>query len=159
MPEHIAQYLVSILNAASIFGRTLPGHAADKLGRFTVFLSMSVLSAVITLALWLPASGTGAVVTFALIFGFSSGSIVSLAPTLIAQISDVRQIGVRTGTMFSLVALAVLVGSPIGGQLVISDNGGYRKMQAFSGALMAGGALMYAALRVRVGGWSLTKKV
>ena len=36
MDPGLAQYLVSILNAASFFGRTLPGYIADKIGRFNM---------------------------------------------------------------------------------------------------------------------------
>ena len=36
MSPGLAQYLVSILNAASFFGRTLPGFIADKIGRFNM---------------------------------------------------------------------------------------------------------------------------
>ena len=159
VPTWLGIYLVPILNAASIFGRIVPGRLADYMGRFTVFLVCAATSAILVLALWLPSSGTGAVVTFALLFGFSSGGVVSLAPTLVASISDVRQIGVRTGVMFSLVAVAVLIGSPIGGQLIQQDNGGFRTMQGFAGAMMMGGTVCYALLRWRVGGLSLRKKV
>ncbi|KAF6219295.1 hypothetical protein HO133_005120 [Letharia lupina] len=41
----------------------------------------------------------GPYILFAAFYGFSSGAFVALAPALIAQISDIRQIGVRTGTM------------------------------------------------------------
>ena len=159
VPVHIAQYLVSILNAASIFGRTLPGWAADKFGRFSVFLSMAALTSIIVLALWTPSHGTGAVVTFAVIFGFTSGCIVSLLPTLVAQISDVKQIGVRTGTFFSLVAVATLIGSPIGGQLISANDGDFYIVSAFAGAMMAVATGFYLVVRVRVGGWNFLKKV
>lgn len=152
-------YTVSILNAASTFGRILPGYAADKLGRFTVFLFFTILTCIIILGIWLPGHGTAAVVVFAVIFGFSSGCIVSVLPTLVAQLSDVRQIGVRTGTNFGLVAIAVLIGSPVGGQLVTADHGGFTKLQIFSGVTTAAGCVFYTALRVSVGGWSLTKKI
>lgn len=33
MSPGLAQYLVTILNAASLFGRTIPGFLADKIGR------------------------------------------------------------------------------------------------------------------------------
>lgn len=47
---------------------------------------------------------------------------MSLAPALIAQISDIRQIGVRTGSMFMVVSVAALVGTPIGGgELIFSQ--------------------------------------
>ena len=40
MNPNLAQYLVSILNAASFFGRTMPGYAADKIGRFNMMVIM-----------------------------------------------------------------------------------------------------------------------
>ena len=40
MSPNLAQYLVSILNAASFFGRTLPGFLADKIGRFNMMFIM-----------------------------------------------------------------------------------------------------------------------
>lgn len=40
MSPNLAQYLVSILNAASFFGRTLPGYVADKIGRFNMMFIM-----------------------------------------------------------------------------------------------------------------------
>ena len=36
MSSRLAAYLVSILNAASLFGRTIPGYLADKAGRFNM---------------------------------------------------------------------------------------------------------------------------
>jgi Na+/melibiose symporter-like transporter len=150
VPDSLAKYLVAILNAASTFGRTIPPFLADRFGRFTVFLAMALLSCVIVLALWLPSSGTAATVVFALVFGFSSGAVASILPSLVATISHISQIGVRTGCNFSVVAVGVLIGSPIGGQLI--QNDGYKSMQGFSGALLGGGFLVYTALWVRLGG-------
>ncbi|EXJ73353.1 uncharacterized protein A1O5_03113 [Cladophialophora psammophila CBS 110553] len=150
VPNSLAKYLVAILNAASTFGRTIPPFFADRLGRFTVFLSMSLLSFLIILCLWVPSSGTAATVVFCAIFGFSSGATASILPSCVAQISHISQIGVRTGCLFSVVAVAVLIGSPIGGQLISND--GYRSMQGFSGALMGGGFVVYALLWLKLGG-------
>lgn len=151
MPEHLCKYLVAILNAASTFGRTIPPFLGDRFGRFTVFLTMSFLSTIIVLALWLPSSGTAATIVFTLVFGFSSGAVASILPALVATISPISQIGVRTGCNFSVVAIAVLIGSPIGGQLI--QNEGYKSMQGFSGAMLGAGGLVYAVLWMRLGGW------
>jgi nitrate/nitrite transporter NarK len=40
MSPGLAQYLVSILNAASLFGRTVPGYVADKIGRYNMMVIM-----------------------------------------------------------------------------------------------------------------------
>ena len=44
MSYKLAQYLVPILNAASFFGRTVPGFIADKIGRFNMMIIMCVFT-------------------------------------------------------------------------------------------------------------------
>ena len=117
------------------------------------------LTMILMLALWIPASSNAAIIVFASLFGFTSGSIVSLAPALVAQISDVREIGVRTGTLFTFIALAVLAGSPIGGQLVIEDNGSYVKLQIFGGVMTAAGSVIFVACRIKLAGARLMVKI
>lgn len=51
MSENLAQYLVPILNAASFFGRTLPGYIADKVGRFNMMVVMCLLTGELFLGL------------------------------------------------------------------------------------------------------------
>lgn len=43
MNPNLSQYLVSILNGASLFGRTLPGAFADKVGRYNMLCVASPL--------------------------------------------------------------------------------------------------------------------
>lgn len=119
----------------------------------------SLLSAILVLALWIPARGNTPIILFAAFYGFSSGAFVSLAPALIAQISDIRQIGLRTGTMFAVISVAALTGSPIGGALTSREGGEYRNLQIFCGVMMLGGATMFMAARWSVAGWGLGAKV
>ncbi len=155
----LAGYLISILNASSIFGRTLPAYFADKFGRFNVMIVMAVTTTILVLGMWIPASNNAAIITFAALFGFTSGALVSMAPALIAQISDVRQIGVRTGTVFTFVAIAVLAGNPIGGALVTADHGGFVKAQIFTGVMMAAGCVFFVLARIKLVGFKLTTVV
>jgi MFS family permease len=104
-------------------------------------------SAISVLALWLPATGNAPVIVFSVLYGFSSGAFVSLGPSLIAQISPIREIGVRSGTFFLCVALAGLTGNPIGGALVGQDNGDFLYLQIFCGVTMIVGTMTYVASR------------
>lgn len=114
-----------------------------------------MLSAVLVLALWLPSSGNAPIIVFSALYGFSSGAYVSMGPSIIAQISDVRQIGIRTGTMFGISAFAALVGSPIGGQLITRDGGGFSDLQIFCGVMLATGAVLFVAARYSQCGFQL----
>ncbi|KAG9245451.1 major facilitator superfamily domain-containing protein [Calycina marina] len=153
MSKHLSQYLLAMLNAASIFGRILPGIAADKVGRFNVMIITCAFSAIIVLAMWLPARGNAPIIVFSILYGFSSGAFVSLGFTLIAQISDIRDIGVRIGTFLFFTAFAGLTGNPIGGALVGKDNGSYLYLQVFCGVTMAVGTALYIWARYAQVGW------
>ncbi|KAL8705536.1 MAG: hypothetical protein Q9201_001353 [Fulgogasparrea decipioides] len=147
MSANLAFYLIPILNAVSIFGRTIPGYIADKLGRFNTMIATSFISTILVLGLWLPARGNVPYILFSAFYGFSSGAFVSLAPALIAQISDIRQIGIRTGSMFAIISVAALVGTPIGGALVSHEGGDYLHLQIFCGIMMFGGSVVFVAAR------------
>jgi MFS family permease len=148
-----------MLTRYSVFGRVLPGWVGDHLGRFNAMLVMNYFSAIVVLALWIPAHSNAGIIVFSCLYGFGTGALVSLGPSLIAQISDVRQIGVRTGTMFSIISVAALVGNPIGGALVTHWNGKFTGLQIFTGVIMFGGATSILASRIAVGGFGIKAKV
>ena len=155
MSADLSNYLISILNAASLPGRVIPGILADRLGRFNTMTLTSLISAILVLALWLPSQSNVAIICFAAFYGCFSGAYVSLGPSLIAELSPIEQIGVRIGSIYFFVAVVVLVGNPIGGALVADDDAGrgFTYLQIFSGCMMGAGAMFFLMVRVKVGGW------
>lgn len=120
---------------------------------------MAYFSAVVVLALWLPSKSNAPVIIFAVLYGFGSGSIVSLIPALVAQISDIREIGVRNGTLFAIISVAALVGNPIGGALIAQANGSFLHLQIFCGVMLLVSSTVFVFSRGNLAGWSLMKKV
>ena len=115
-------------------------------------IGTTILTAILVLALWLPSSGPAPIIVFATLFGFTSGTYVAMTPAIVAQISDIRAIGVRNGTNFFFVSFAALIGNPIAGALIGRDNGGYKYMQTFCGVTMfVGFAFFVVARSVQVG--------
>ncbi|KIV97128.1 hypothetical protein PV10_00916 [Exophiala mesophila] len=159
MSLELSQYLVSILNAGSVFGRTLPGILGDKIGRFNVMNIFCYLTVIFVLGLYIPADTNAGQLVFAPLFGFSSGAAIGLTPALIAQISPLREIGIRTGTIFAIGSVGALTGAPIGGALIARDNGGFLYLQLFAGLTCLVGCIILSATRINVGGWSIKKKV
>ncbi|KAF4456567.1 hypothetical protein F53441_1311 [Fusarium austroafricanum] len=152
MSESLIPYLLPILNAVSIFGRIIPGIIADKIGRYNVMIIITFISALFCLCVWIPVKDTAGIVVFAVIFGFSSGGYISLAPTLIAQLSDIRQIGTRVGASLAVGSLGALTGSPIAGAIVSSQDGDYLGLQLFCGCAMLTGSIVFVIARyVQVG--------
>ncbi|CAD0094615.1 unnamed protein product [Aureobasidium mustum] len=159
MSSRLAEYLVPILNGASFFGRVLPGVAADKIGRYNVMTIMMAFAGILILALWLPAASNAPIIVFAALYGFGSGSFVSLAPSLVAQISDVREIGVRNGTVFAIISFAALCSNPIGGALITRWEGEYTGLQIFGGIMALSGACTILAARIVLAGTKIAAKV
>ncbi|KAF2759552.1 major facilitator superfamily transporter, partial [Pseudovirgaria hyperparasitica] len=152
MDAQLAQYLVAILNGASILGRTLPNAIADKVGRFNVMIIMSFATTILILALWLPATGNAPLILFAAFFGFSSGAGISLTPVLVAQVSPIKDIGVWTGSLMAFGAISALTGSPIGGAILTASGGDFTNAQIFSGVATGVGACLFVVARVVYGG-------
>lgn len=83
--------------------------ADAKLGRFNTMIIVNFLSALFCLAVWIPVKNTAGVLTFIVIFGFSSGGFISLAASLVAQITtDLRTIGARFGVVMACQALGAV---------------------------------------------------
>ncbi|KAF7547067.1 hypothetical protein G7Z17_g7992 [Cylindrodendrum hubeiense] len=159
MKESLAISLVPILNGASFFGRTIPNLVADKVGRYNVMVVMLLASAVIVLGLWLPGRGDGALITFAVLFGISSGAGIGLGPVLMTNISPPGEFGFRMGTIMSIAAIGTLTSPPIAGAIVADDGGSYRYAAVFSGVDFLLAAFGMGLLRVRLGGWKLNVKI
>lgn len=157
MGPELAAYLVSILNAASVIGRILPGWIGDKVGRYNIMILISYASGILVLALWLTTTGNLPTILFASFYGFTTGAFVSLAPACLAQISEIREIGVRNGALFACVSLAALTGVPIGGALVTLYDGEFTGLQVFAGCMLLAGSTTFLIARVVIGGFSLKK--
>ncbi|OBU01196.1 hypothetical protein VE01_00641 [Pseudogymnoascus verrucosus] len=147
MSPSLAVYLIPIVNAVSIFGRIIPGIFADRYGRFNALIATSALSSILVLALWLPSRGAIPIILFGAFYGFSSGAFVSISPSCVAQISDVREIGVRMGTLYFIISLAGLTGNPIAGALLTRMEGEYTGVQVFCGVAMVIGTTLFVASR------------
>lgn len=98
-------YLVPIMNAGSTFGRLVPGYLADKTGSITMYCYVIIFSFLSCACVWIPVSGQAGSIVFALLVGFGSGGMNTLAPAVCAQISDVRQVGLRTGLIYTFTGI------------------------------------------------------
>lgn len=154
MDPNLVQYLVPILNAASLFGRLFSGFMGDKIGRYNIFVVVCYLSGIWILALWIPGSSDAALIAFAVLFGFSSGAYVSLIAPLVMQISPMSEIGFRTGIVFFISSIGGLTTNPING--AIMDGAiGWAGIKIFSGVFCLVGTTFVFAARVRRTGWKL----
>ncbi|OAL35338.1 hypothetical protein AYO20_05389 [Fonsecaea nubica] len=148
--------IIAILNVGSCFGRYFPGFVADKVGRFNAMVVTIFLCMVSTLAFWLPANGSIAlIIVYALVFGFASGSGISLTPVCVGQLCRVENYGRYYATCYTLVSFGSLTGIPIAGQLVTACKGEYWGLIVFTSCSYAASLIMLTAARVVGAGWSI----
>ncbi|KAH9848688.1 MFS general substrate transporter, partial [Lenzites betulinus] len=146
---HIGHYLLAILNAMNIPSRILPGYIADKVGPINVFIPCAVVCSALILGLWLPAQNTAAIVSFSALYGLFSGAFVSLLPTYIATISPREKYGARLGSVYMIVGVGTLVGTPTGGALLKrADESHFRTLIIFCGVMTAAGTAVLATAGV-----------
>ncbi|KAK9345215.1 major facilitator superfamily domain-containing protein [Lipomyces starkeyi] len=147
----MSDYLISIMNATSFFGRVIPGILADKLGRFNTFVACCTIAGVLTLALWLPATGHTPIILFAAHFGFSSGASISLMPALVAEISPLNEIATRIGAMSAFASMAALSGLPIAGAILLREgNNSFTGVAVFGGVTLIAGSSVIGIARMRL---------
>jgi len=113
LPRAFSYQLLAILNVGSVFGRWLPGLVADKIGRFNTMIITVAFCLVTTLALWLPSAymhdgnvggAKALMIVFALMYGFGSGSGITLTPVCVGQICETREYGKKYGTCYFFVS-------------------------------------------------------
>ncbi|KAF2259804.1 MFS monocarboxylate transporter-like protein [Lojkania enalia] len=163
--------LIAIMNAGSCIGRWAPGYIADKLGRFNSMIGALVLCAATTVTLWLPASilepGPSAdaattikalAIVYTLIFGFASGSNISLTPVCVGQLCDTNDYGRYYATCYTVVSFGTLTGIPIAGSLVQAANRRFWGVVIWTGLCYMMSLGCFILSRACVAGWRLGVK-
>lgn len=154
--EALSYQMLAILNVGSCLGRYFPGLIADKIGRFNAMVMAVFLCLVATLGFWLPAGDSVAlIIVFSLLFGFASGSGISLTPVCVGQLCKVENYGRYYATCYTLVSFGSLTGIPIAGQLVDACGGGFWGLIVFAGMSYAASLGTFAAARVLGAGWKV----
>ncbi|KAF4625076.1 hypothetical protein G7Y89_g13092 [Cudoniella acicularis] len=155
----MAYMILPILNAGSAVGRWLPGFFSDKLGRYNTTILFILVTIFSIIAIWLPfGSYTSGLVIFALLFGFASGSNISLTPVCIGQLCETKDYGRYYATCYTVVSFGCLTGVPIAGVLIRICGGSYWGLVLFTGISYVVALVAFAGARILKGGWAIFKK-
>ncbi|KAF8889884.1 MFS general substrate transporter [Infundibulicybe gibba] len=154
LPSDISFYLVSIANASSLFGRYTSGLLCDRLGSMNVMIPFTAIAGILTYA-WPFAKTKAALIVVTIIYGFCSGSYVSLLANPMMEMGDTDDVGRRVGMFMSITALGALGGPPISGA-INHATGGFEAVGYYAGTcVLVGVGIMcmsrHLALRRLVG--------
>ncbi|KAL5378822.1 hypothetical protein DPSP01_008862 [Paraphaeosphaeria sporulosa] len=149
-------YLLAIMNSTSVFGRIIPNYLADQLGPFNVVIPCTAISALLCFCFIATHNAPGIIALMAF-YGFFSGTFVSLPPTIIVHLSlkERGKIGTRMGQSFGVIAVGLLIGTPIGGAIL--DRSGFWAVWVYGGVMLGASVGLLWAARVSHKGWGLVK--
>ena len=145
----ISFYLIAILNAGSFFGRFSGGAVANRIGRLNT-LTGATMTCAILIFCWLTVTSRGGMITFSVLFGFFSGTVIGLFPATIALTAiKSNEIGPYMGTALGVWGISTLPGTPISGAM-INSYGSYHPAIIFAGvATLVGVTTIFGARAAR----------
>jgi Na+/melibiose symporter-like transporter len=138
-----ASTLLAVMNVGGLAGRVLPALVAQVFGPAWVLVGGCLSLGVLVLS-WLGVHDVQGITVWSVLVGFMSGIAVSLPNAVVPKLSPLKStVGARIGMMWSVVAFAALIGSPIAGLLIDTKNNKYENGEIFSGvSICLGGALL-----------------
>lgn len=155
--EKMSFYLVPILNAASVFGRTVPNALSDVTGPLNMITPGALVVGILVFCLLAVKNAAGLIVVTAF-YGFFSGVFFALPPVCYVKLTkDKSRIGTRIGMGFAMIGVAVLIGGPAGGA-VLGTNANdlnWTGTWIFGGVTAMAAAAIFIGLRVSQSGWKL----
>ena len=96
--------VLAVLNGGGILGRLVPPILSDTAGRFNLLVPSVFLAGLCTTIFWIFAKSTTEIMLYAVLYGFFSGAFNALIMLCVAQISDVREIGMRIGLLYTIIS-------------------------------------------------------
>ena len=116
VPDAQAVGLVGVIGIGSLVGRFAIGWLADRMGRIKTLMLMQGLMG-LSYLVWAGAQDPWMFAVFALWFGLSYGSIVSLLPAICMDLFGGRAVSAIIGTLYTGAALGNLLGPVLAGQV------------------------------------------
>ncbi|KAL9602063.1 MAG: hypothetical protein Q9219_002059 [cf. Caloplaca sp. 3 TL-2023] len=141
--ENLAGYLLAIINAGSLLGRTVPYMLNSRVTPIRIFCFWTA-AAVVLLFAWMGVTDISGLIVWCVFWGIVSGT---LATAPIAAVfhpvltPSPEELGTRMGMSLLASAIGNLVGPPFMGALVDVSKAQYTHAQAASGTIMALGGV------------------
>ncbi|PPQ91371.1 hypothetical protein CVT25_004138 [Psilocybe cyanescens] len=138
-------YFIAIANASSLFGRYAAGNLCDRLGAMNVMIPFTTAAGIVTYA-WPFAQTKSSLIAVTVIYGFSSGSYVSLLSNPIMEMGETGDVGRRIGMFMSILAIGALAGPPISGAIGTA-TGDFKAVGYYAGTAVLVGVGMMSITR------------
>lgn len=146
---------IALSNAANAIGKIAIGFMADRFGRLNTLLFTTFISALSALAFWLPScvsatqsDGRMLFIVFTVFYGIFASAYVSLFPASLVELFGVQNFASVNGLLYMLRGMATLVGTPVAGVLIRSNQQNSQPKNYQNTSIMVGILLVSAAASV-----------
>jgi MFS family permease len=143
-----ASALISIIGGMSVLGRGGIGFISQKVGPVRLY-KLSVLVMAASYLLWLPFTGYGWLVAFAVMLGFGYGLRIALTPVVLIEFFGLGNFGAVLGAFFTASSISAVCGPLLAG-LIIDQTGSYQLGVAFALVMGVLGFIAVVPLRQRM---------
>lgn len=126
--------ILSIMGIASAVGRVVIGFAADVYGKLVMLMVCMVVGGISTLC-WLGCVTFAPMMVYGIVYGFFAGGVISLFPTVVAELYGIQRIGSVIGILYTGTAFGNLLAAPIAGFLY-DGTGNYDASISLAGGLL-----------------------
>ncbi|KAJ2758686.1 hypothetical protein H4S06_002589 [Coemansia sp. BCRC 34490] len=149
-PSAWSANIAAILNSGSVVGRIATGLLADRIGALNALVITAFISSFAVLVVWLPFKSLGALIAAALLFGFASGSLVSLVPVVTANMFGIKRLPSIMGLIFFAYAIGTFISSPVGGVLLDKYGHGtnFSSLIIYNGVFFSTATALFIVLRM-----------
>jgi MFS family permease len=137
--SHNGVLIISMIGIASAIGRISIGWLADRFGKLLMLLICMFGGGVSTLC-WIVCTTFTTLMTYAIIFGFFAGGVISLMPNVVAEMFGIQRLGSILGLLYSSTAVGNLLSAPIGGFL-LDAYGNYNPAIVVAGIFLLSGMI------------------
>ncbi|KAL4898858.1 hypothetical protein BDW74DRAFT_171927 [Aspergillus multicolor] len=130
--ESAGANFTSLSNACNAIGKIAIGFLADYTGRLNAFFGVTLFSMLGTLGLWVPSTlvasrdgpaAKGCFIAFTICYGLFASAYVGLFSPVLVELFGRSQQPRISSVMYTVQGAASLLGTPLAGLMVRSDNG------------------------------------
>lgn len=139
----------AIFNLGQMVGRPPIGYFSDAMGRLNMAASMTFLSGLFTLVIWINSHSYGVLIFYAIIGGTVAGTFWATIAPVAAEVHGVKELPAVLSLTWLVITAPTVFSEPIALEIVSFNGGSYLGAQLFSGFMYIGAAVVLWVLRAR----------
>lgn len=116
-----------------MLGRPVIGYNSDTLGRLNMAIVTTILAAIFSLAIWIPAHSYGVLIFYAIVQGTVAGTFWATVAPVGAELVGLKLLPSALSITWLVITCPMLFSEPIGLAIVDYTSAAYLGTQIFTG--------------------------